>query len=172
MRRRSFILLAGGGGVRAAQARTAASGDSATTAWTAATGEHDLRRFVLAHALLAPNPHNRQPWVADLRNPDAIVLALDPTRLARADRPPGAARRAFARMALAATARGLVVHPNEQALQEAPELATPYTAIHAVLDAPAPHFTVQMLARLGRRPAGAAPADPAPRRGPAAHLVT
>ena len=35
----------------------------------------------LAHALLAPNPHKRQPWLADLRHEDEITLVLDKDRL-------------------------------------------------------------------------------------------
>ncbi|GCL64658.1 Acg family FMN-binding oxidoreductase [Pseudaquabacterium pictum] len=76
-----------------------------------------------------------------------------------------AAGRAHVRVNLAATAAGLVLHPNQQALQEYPEVAKPYQAVHALLDAPAPRFTVQMLARLGHLPAGTAAALPAPRRG-------
>lgn len=75
------------------------------------------------------------------------------------------AGRAHVRVNLAATAAGLVLHPNEQALQEYPEVAGLYQALHALLDAPAPGFTVQMLARLGYLPAGIAAAGPAPRRG-------
>lgn len=75
------------------------------------------------------------------------------------------AGRAYVRVNLAGTAAGLVMHPNEQALQEYPEVAAPYQAIHRLLDAPAPRFTVQMLARVGYLPAGAAAARPAPRRG-------
>jgi hypothetical protein len=76
-----------------------------------------------------------------------------------------AAGRAHVRVNLAASAAGLALHPNEQALQEYPEVAGPYQAVHALLDAPAPRFTVQMLARLGHLPAGTAAAGPAPRRG-------
>ena len=36
---------------------------------------------MLAHALLAPNPHNRQPWIADLREPGRIHLVCDGQRL-------------------------------------------------------------------------------------------
>ena len=75
------------------------------------------------------------------------------------------AGRAYVRVNLAGAALGLAMHPNEQSLQEYPEVAGPYQAIHALLDAPAPRFTVQMLARLGHLPAGAGAAAPAPRRG-------
>jgi hypothetical protein len=82
------------------------------------------------------------------------------------------AGRAYVRVNLAGVAAGLAMHPNEQALQEYPEIAKPYRAIHALLDAPSPGFTVQMLARVGYLPAHAATAQPAPRRGLAAHLST
>jgi hypothetical protein len=44
-------------------------------------GEKDPRRYALAHAILAPNPHNMQPWLVELRGADEIVLSLDPSRL-------------------------------------------------------------------------------------------
>lgn len=77
------------------------------------------------------------------------------------------AGRAYARAQLAATAQGLSMHPLQQALQEYPEQAEPYAAIHRLLDAPPPQFTVQMWARLGYAP----PVGPAPRRGVRAHVV-
>jgi hypothetical protein len=82
------------------------------------------------------------------------------------------AGRAYARVNLAGTAVSLAMHPNEQALQEYPEVARPYQAIHALLDAPSPRYTVQMLARVGHLPVGMAAAPPAPRRGLAAQLST
>lgn len=84
-RRRAFIRLLGGGTVLAATLGTAgcASGlpAAALQPWQAAARESDLRRFMLAHALLAPNPHNRQPWIADLREPGRIHLVCDGERL-------------------------------------------------------------------------------------------
>lgn len=82
-----------------------------------------------------------------------------------------AAGRAYARVALAGTGLGLSMHPIQQALQEYPEVAEPRRAIHALLDAPMPRFTVQMLARLGHGAAGSGPLPPAPRRGLEAHLT-
>jgi len=82
-----------------------------------------------------------------------------------------AAGRAYARINLAATAAGLALHPNEQALQEFDAVAAPYRAIHALLDAPQPGHTVQMLARLGYLPTGTAQRPPAPRRGLARQLA-
>jgi hypothetical protein len=40
----------------------------------------DPRVRALSYALLAPNPHNLQPWIADLREPNAITFILDRTR--------------------------------------------------------------------------------------------
>ncbi len=76
-----------------------------------------------------------------------------------------AAGRAHTRINLAASALGLAVHPNQQALQEYPAVADHHRAMHALLDAPTPRFTVQMLARLGHLPPGTAALGPAPRRG-------
>jgi len=82
-----------------------------------------------------------------------------------------AAGRAYLRASLAGTALGLAMHPNQQSLQEYPEMAEAYRAIHDLLGAPAPRFTVQMLARLGHLPAGAQALRPAPRRGLDAQLA-
>lgn len=40
-------------------------------------GEADPRRFALAHAILAPNPHNTQAWQAELRGDDEMLLYCD-----------------------------------------------------------------------------------------------
>jgi hypothetical protein len=83
--RRQFIRLLGGGAVLAATVPLAgcAGGlpSDAVQAWQTAGAERDLRHFMLAHALLAPNPHNRQPWIADLSAPDRITLVCDGERL-------------------------------------------------------------------------------------------
>lgn len=44
-------------------------------------GEADPRRYALAHAILAPNPHNRQPWLVDLVGENEILLSPDTERL-------------------------------------------------------------------------------------------
>ncbi len=77
------------------------------------------------------------------------------------------AGRAYVRAQLAATAHGLSMHPLQQALQEYPEQAQPYTDIHRLLGATQPGHTVQMWARLGYGPR----VEPAPRRGLQAHLL-
>lgn len=98
MERRKFIKLVGGGVVVAAGAAGAGLlmsapifriPDSAVAAWRAPEPELELRRLVLSYAILAPNPHNLQPWIADLRNPDEIALSLDPDRFLPATDPFG-----------------------------------------------------------------------------------
>lgn len=83
--RRSFISLMGGGAVLAATgALTGCSGELPAVSvqpWRSPDRETDTRRFMLAHALLAPNPHNLQPWIADLREPGRIHLICDGERL-------------------------------------------------------------------------------------------
>jgi hypothetical protein len=77
------------------------------------------------------------------------------------------AGRAYVRAQLAATAAGLSMHPLSQALQEYPEQAGTYAAIHQLVEAPAPRHTVQMWTRLGHAPA----IGPSPRRGLDAHIL-
>ena len=50
---------------------------AAVAAWQPpAAPQGDLRHWLLAHALLAPNPHNLQPWQADLATPGQITLLI------------------------------------------------------------------------------------------------
>lgn len=51
-------------------------------------GETDARRHALAHAILAPNPHNKQPWLIDLPGTDGIVLTPDLSRMLPVTDPP------------------------------------------------------------------------------------
>ena len=75
--------------------------------------------------------------------------------------------RAYVRLQLAATALGLRMHPLSQALQEYPEQAQNYKAIHQLLGGKDGADTVQMWTRLGYAPE----VGPSPRRGLQAHLV-
>lgn len=84
--RRGFIRTLGGSGIVLAAGavglnRCDRMPDIAVAPWTGAMTETDPRRFALAHALLAPNPHNMQPWLADLRIDGEITLYPDPERL-------------------------------------------------------------------------------------------
>lgn len=88
MKRRTFIRLAGGGTVLAASAPMLAGCSlsspyptQALEAWQGPARESDLRRWALAYAITAPNPHNLQPWMADLREKDVITIRTDRTRV-------------------------------------------------------------------------------------------
>lgn len=86
MNRRKFITLLGGGVVLAA---STAGGytvtrrpQTALAPWqNAGTLYSEPRKKALSYAILAPNPHNRQPWLIDLSRPDEIVLYVDTQRL-------------------------------------------------------------------------------------------
>ncbi len=83
--RRKAIALVGGGVVLAATASAGyavtRSPRSALAPWSAAGSYPDVRRRALSFALLAPNPHNRQPWMVDLSAEDTAVLYADTGRL-------------------------------------------------------------------------------------------
>lgn len=85
MDRRDFIRLVGGGVVLAATASAAGcapAGADPRAAWNnPGAGETDIRRKALSFAILAPNPHNMQPWMADLRTPGEVTFYVDRTRL-------------------------------------------------------------------------------------------
>ncbi|URK88360.1 twin-arginine translocation pathway signal protein [Rhizobium sp. RCAM05350] len=83
--RRGFISIAGGGVVLAGAGGGlwASTHDpvSARQPWQdAGRGESDLRRRLLSFAILAPNPHNRQPWLADLSTENEITLYCESAR--------------------------------------------------------------------------------------------
>ena len=83
MQRRKFMkiiggstaLLAGGTYIWAAPTAT-----SARAAWTNAGQYVDPIRRALSYAILAPNPHNRQPWSVELISDTEAVLYCDKDR--------------------------------------------------------------------------------------------
>jgi nitroreductase len=85
MNRRTFIRLAGGGIAIGAGASLGACStaypDEAVAPWRGPAPDEEPRRWALGYAILAPNSHNRQPWLADLREPAAITLHVDRERL-------------------------------------------------------------------------------------------
>lgn len=83
--RRGLLKIIGGGVIFAATGAGAflATRDpaSARQPWNnAGQNGNDPRRRALSFAILAPNPHNRQPWLIDLVDNDQIVLYADPER--------------------------------------------------------------------------------------------
>lgn len=78
MKRRSFMRVLGAGGVVMALPGCNSMPASAIAAWHPAGSNHaDPRLSVLTWALLAPNPHNLQSWIADVREPGLIKLSVD-----------------------------------------------------------------------------------------------
>jgi hypothetical protein len=78
--RRDVLRLIGGGSVAVATGGCSAmSGPSeaARAPWREAGSPAEFRRRALSYALLAPNPHNRQPWLVRLDGADALVLHVD-----------------------------------------------------------------------------------------------
>jgi hypothetical protein len=87
MSRRQFIRLLGGGTVAAATLGLGGCISSdmpaqAVEAWQGPqAGETEPRRRALAYAITAPNPHNLQPWLVDLREANIITLRTDSQRV-------------------------------------------------------------------------------------------
>lgn len=86
MRRRKFLAIAGGGIILAAGAGIGAIANrfphKAIEPWSKAGSDYSEPRMrALSYAILAPNPHNRQPWMVDLSKPDQITLKVDTARL-------------------------------------------------------------------------------------------
>ncbi|MBW4710313.1 twin-arginine translocation pathway signal protein [Roseobacter sp. YSTF-M11] len=83
--RRKSMALIGGGVVLAAGGGTAyevtRKPDAALAPWARAGSYDDPRMRALSYAILAPNPHNRQPWKVDLSQSDRAVLYVDTDRL-------------------------------------------------------------------------------------------
>ena len=80
--RRAILKLVGGGSVLAAAAGGGwyvMNGPStdAREAWGQAGKPKEYRRRFLSYALLAPNPHNRQPWLVRLDGDDGLTLFCD-----------------------------------------------------------------------------------------------
>jgi hypothetical protein len=83
--RRKTLALIGGGVILAAAAGLGATAArkprTAHLPWASAGQGVDARHRALSYALLAPNPHNRQPWLVDLSERDAVTLTVDRDRL-------------------------------------------------------------------------------------------
>ncbi|MEQ9259333.1 MAG: twin-arginine translocation pathway signal protein [Roseovarius sp.] len=83
MKRRHFLALAGGGVILAAGGFALTRTPHAALAPWAEAGApryDDPRLNALSHAILAPNPHNRQPWLVELEGSDGVTLRFDTSR--------------------------------------------------------------------------------------------
>ena len=84
--RRKMLGLIGGGTILAA---TAGIGGFLSTRvphkalkpWSHAGEYSEPRKRALSYAILAPTPHNRQPWLVDLRDDDKITLYVDTKKM-------------------------------------------------------------------------------------------
>src|SRR5687768_14669935 len=86
MERRRFLTLMGGGVILAAGSAAGAFAVTRTPTralmpWTQTTFYDEPRRRALSFAILAPNPHNRQPWLVDLATPGEVLLLVDTARM-------------------------------------------------------------------------------------------
>lgn len=89
MNRRNFLKIAGSSGVIVAAAGAGIGAFVATRTpkaallpWGQAGSQYlDPMRQALSYAILAPNPHNRQPWVVDLLSSNEAMLTCDLQRL-------------------------------------------------------------------------------------------
>lgn len=84
--RRKTLALLGGGfivatGLGAAGFAGSRSPHRALAPWHSAGDYADPRKQALSYAILAPNPHNLQPWMVQLVGPDKVILFRDPNRI-------------------------------------------------------------------------------------------
>ncbi len=81
MMNRRMVLAAGLGGVALVGLggvwRVTRTPDSAFAPWALRALEKDDRLYAFQHAILAPNPHNRQPWVVRLIGDSEAVVTCD-----------------------------------------------------------------------------------------------
>lgn len=83
--RRKTLALIGGGTVLAATAAAAGfvttrTPHAALAPWDLAGGYSDPRLNAMSFGLLAPNPHNRQPWDVELNGTDGFIVWRDKSR--------------------------------------------------------------------------------------------
>lgn len=94
MNRRTTLKILGGGLIVSAAVAGGTGAyigtrkpKTALLPWGAAGHYTEIRRIALSYALLAANPHNRQPWIVELVGGDTLHLWKDKTRLLHATDP-------------------------------------------------------------------------------------
>lgn len=79
--RRKFLKIIGGGTILAAGGGAAFLAtrhpEKALAPWTQAGQYDEPRMQALSYAILAPNPHNRQPWLVGLDSPGQVEIWRD-----------------------------------------------------------------------------------------------
>lgn len=80
--RRRTLALIGGGTILAAGGLTTGflttrEPEAARRPWAVAGDYEEIRHYALSYAILAPNPHNRQPWLVELGDENDIRLWRD-----------------------------------------------------------------------------------------------
>lgn len=84
--RRRFLRIAGSSAVIVAAAAggfaLTRTPEKAMAPWAnAGSGYDDPRKKALSYAILAPNPHNMQPWLVSLEGEDSFTLSYDLERM-------------------------------------------------------------------------------------------
>jgi hypothetical protein len=89
MNRRNILQILGAAPVLAATSQLGAcSTPDASGPWRqAGNPDTDPRRAALSYAILAPNPHNMQPWIVRLTGSNGIEVSIDRSRLLPATDP-------------------------------------------------------------------------------------
>ncbi len=83
MRRRKFLKIIGGTtalGMAGTYIWAAPTATSARQPWQQAGQYNDPIRHALSYAILAANPHNRQPWLVELHSENEATLYCDQAR--------------------------------------------------------------------------------------------
>lgn len=78
--RRQILMVAGAGTVLVGAGgvwRVTRTPETAFRPWQVETPVADVRLDALRHAILAPNPHNRQPWLLTLVGSDTVEVRCD-----------------------------------------------------------------------------------------------
>lgn len=87
MKRRDFLKIAGSSSIILAASTTfigcaAITNPAANRPWHIAGSDYrEPRMRALSWAILAPNPHNRQPWLVTMNDDSSITLSIDTAKL-------------------------------------------------------------------------------------------